>query len=294
MNDAGLPDFDAWWDYDDPAATERRFGELLPRAEQHGSTDYLAQLLTQIARAQGLQREFAAAHATLDRAEALLAPDLAYARVRTLLERGRALNSAGQPAQAEPLFQAALELAQAHAADGYAVDAAHMLAIVAPAEQQLAANLRALALAEQSRQPAARRWRASLLNNLGWSYHALGQHEHALDHFERALVVREEAGALGPLRVARWFVGRGLRALGRHAEALALQQALLAEHERAGSADGYVHEELAENLLALGLADAAREQFAAAYAQLAGDAWLAERQPERLARMCALAGIESA
>lgn len=294
MDDPAMPDFDAWWDYDDPAATERRFRELLPRAEQQGSADYLAQLLTQIARAQGLQREFAAAHATLDRADALAAPELVVARVRSLLERGRALNSAGEPERAAPLFQAALELAQAHAADGYAVDAAHMLAIVAPAEQQLAANLRALALAERSRQPAGRRWRASLLNNLGWSYHALGQHERALEHFERALAAREEAGAVGPIRVARWCVGRGLRALGRHAEALALQRALLAEHEQAGSADGYVHEELAENLLALGQTDAAREQFAAAYAQLVGDSWLAEREPERLARLRALAGIDRA
>jgi len=38
----------------------------------------------------------------------------------------------------------------------YAIDAAHMLAITAPAEQQLEWNLRALALAEQSPQPRAR------------------------------------------------------------------------------------------------------------------------------------------
>ncbi len=290
MDDAALPDFDAWWDYDDAAATERRLRGLLPRAEQRGAADYLAQLLTQIARAQGLQRQFAAAQAMLDRAEGLLAPELAQARVRYLLERGRVFNSAGEPALAAPLFQAAFELAQAHAADGYAVDAAHMLAIVATGEQQLVWNLRALELAEQSQQPAARRWRASLLNNLGWSYHALGQHDRALALFERALAARVEAGAAGPIRVARWCVGRGLRTLGRHAEALALQQALLAEHERSGSADGYVREELGENLLALGQIEAAREQFAAAYALLAGDAWLAEREPERLARMCALAG----
>jgi hypothetical protein len=38
--------------------------------------------------------------------------------------------------------------------DFYAIDAAHMLAIAAPAEQQLEWNLRALALAEQSPQRA--------------------------------------------------------------------------------------------------------------------------------------------
>ena len=55
-----------------------------------------------------------------------------------------------------------------------------------------------------------------------------------------------------------------------------------------------MHEELAENLRALGQTDAAREQFAAAYAQLVGDSWLAEREPERLARLRALAGIDRA
>ncbi|HEX6385768.1 MAG TPA: hypothetical protein VF177_13945, partial [Anaerolineae bacterium] len=66
-----LPDFDQLWDYSQPASTEERFRELLPAAEAAGDDSYLAQLLTQIARAQGLQRQFAAAHETLDEAEKL-------------------------------------------------------------------------------------------------------------------------------------------------------------------------------------------------------------------------------
>jgi hypothetical protein len=31
-----LPDFDVWWDYDHPDATEVRFREVLPLAEQAG------------------------------------------------------------------------------------------------------------------------------------------------------------------------------------------------------------------------------------------------------------------
>jgi hypothetical protein len=34
-----LPDFDAWWDYDQPAATEQRFRELLPQADTSGSAE---------------------------------------------------------------------------------------------------------------------------------------------------------------------------------------------------------------------------------------------------------------
>jgi hypothetical protein len=162
-----LPDFDALWNYDDPAATEARFRELLPRAQHGGNRSYHAQLLTQIARAQGLQRKFIDAHATLDTAQALLAPELSVARIRHQLERGRVFNSSQQAEQARPLFQAAWEHAQAEQQDFYAIDAAHMLAIVAPAEQQLAWNLRALALAEQSSQPRARTWLGSLYNNRG-------------------------------------------------------------------------------------------------------------------------------
>ena len=62
----GLPDFNLLWDYGQPAETEARFRELLPAARACGDRDYYLQLLTQIARAQGLQKRFEQAHATLD------------------------------------------------------------------------------------------------------------------------------------------------------------------------------------------------------------------------------------
>ena len=66
MTDTQILDFDSLWNYDDPAATEQQFRELLPAAESSGDKSYHLQLLTQIARAQGLQRQFEAAHQTLD------------------------------------------------------------------------------------------------------------------------------------------------------------------------------------------------------------------------------------
>lgn len=283
-----LPDFDAWWDYDQPAESERRFRELLPQAEASGDHGYSAELLTQIARAAGLQREFAAAHAMLDAAAALIGGVAGRPQIRYLLERGRAFNSAGQPEQAQPLFMQAWELARAQREDFYAVDAAHMLAIVEPPAQKLAWERRALELAEASDQPRARGWLGSLYNNMGWSYHALGEHAQALDCFERALAARQAAGAAGPIRIARWCVGRGLRALGRHAEALAVQQALAAELSGAGQSDGFIDEELGECLLALGQPEQARPYFARAHAELARDPWLAEHEPARIERLRAL------
>jgi tetratricopeptide (TPR) repeat protein len=168
-----------------------------------------------------------------------------------------------------------------------------MLAIVAPPELQLDWNMRALALAEQSPQARARTWLGSLLNNLGWTYHAAGRHVQALDMFHRALREREATGSATQIRIARWCIARGQRALGRFEAALEIQQLLLAELERDGAVDGYVFEELAENLLALGKQDAAQAYFARAYAALAPDRWLAESDPARIERLRRLGRVRS-
>src|SRR5262249_27277867 len=146
-NPTSLPDFDALWDYERPEDTERAFRDLLAQAEASGDGGYLAELLTQVARTQGLQRQFDAAHATLDEAERRLEPAMQRARVRYLLERGRVHNSSGQPEAARPFFHEAWELAQAAGEDFYAVDAAHMLGIANPPAEQLEWSRKALELA---------------------------------------------------------------------------------------------------------------------------------------------------
>jgi tetratricopeptide (TPR) repeat protein len=280
-----LPDFDQLWDYERPGETEQRFRAILPAARQSGDRSYLVQLLTQIARTQGLQRAFDAAHQTLDEAQAMMSEDLIRANIRYLLERGRAFNSSRNTAPAKECFLTAWELAAAHGEDFYTIDAAHMLAIVEPPEQQLDWNLKALALAEQSADPRARRWQGSLYNNIGWTYHDAGDYARALEMFQKALRCREEAGQPRQIHIARWCIGRALRSLGRYEEALRLQRELLAEREASGEPDGYSHEELAECLLALGRPDEARPHFALAYAELSKDPWLAESAPARIRRL---------
>ncbi|HEY0736514.1 MAG TPA: tetratricopeptide repeat protein [Herpetosiphonaceae bacterium] len=277
-------DFDRLWDYNQPAETEQRLRDLLP---QMADPARRAELLTQIARTQGLQRRFEEAHATLDEAQRLLTPDLARPTIRYLLERGRVFNSSRQPEQAGPLFRRAWEQARAAGEDFYAVDAAHMLGISETPERQLDWNLQALRLAETTSDPRARRWRASLYNNIGWTYHDQGRYTEALECFEKALLCRQEAGDQPEIRIARWCVARCLRSLGRVSEALPILRELEAEHKASGETDGYVYEELAE-CLALNGDPAARFYFALAYDQLSRDAWLAEREPERLERLKAL------
>ena len=49
-----LPDFDSLWNFDAPETSEAAFRAVLPVAKSSGDRDYLAQLLTQIARSEGL------------------------------------------------------------------------------------------------------------------------------------------------------------------------------------------------------------------------------------------------
>ena len=286
-----LPFFDDWWDYNKPGETEAKFRALLPQAEQAGDRSYFIELLTQIARTEGLQRTFDEAHRTLDQALALLSGDLARAQIRYLLERGRVFNSSGHPEQAWPLFLDAWEQGLAAHEDFHAIDAAHMLGIVAPPGEQLAWNHKALALAEQTGDARAKQWIGSLYNNMGWAYHDAGDYTQALDLFQKALAFHEQEGKPDLIRIARWSVARTQRSLGQFDAALATQRELLQEVERSGEPDGYICEELGECLLALGQPTEAQGYFARAYAVLSQNPWLAEKEPTRLERLKALGKV---
>jgi tetratricopeptide (TPR) repeat protein len=272
-------DFDKLWNHADPAATERRFRELLPAA---GSPDYRLQLLTQIARTLGLQRKFDEAHRLLDTVEKEMTPDLKTVRVRYLLERGRTFRSGKQAEKSRPLFLAAWELGREAGLDAYAVDAAHMMAMVEPGAGW---NEKAMALAEASREEEARRWLGSLYNNIGWTYHDLGQYEQALSLFEKALAWREAQGQEKETRIARWCIARVMRSLNRIPEALAILR------ELEPVATGYTYEELGECLLLQGKKDEAQPYFARAYQVLSQDEWLVANEAPRLERLRELAKV---
>jgi tetratricopeptide (TPR) repeat protein len=283
--DTNPPTFDlqALWDYNDPAASEARFQAQL--AHTPPETELALELQTQIARAQGLQRRFDEGHRTLDAVQAQIRPGQQRAQIRTWLERGRLFNSAGAPALPRPLFLQAWDAALPAGEKFLAVDAAHMLAIVEPPAQQLAWAQQAIAVAEQSNDDRTRGWLGSLYNNLGWTYHDLGEHEAALATFEKALAWRKAAGSVPEIRIAEWSVARILRALDRPAEALTIQRRLEAEWAADGGDDGYVLEEIGECLLALGDTTAASPYFARAYDALHTDPWLASNEAARLERL---------
>jgi len=234
---AVMTDPTALWNFDDPAGSELRFRTAADTAE---GTDRLV-LMTQVARALGLQERYDEGHAVLDH----LAADDTEVATRVSLERGRLLRSGGHPDEARPHFAAAAATAADAGLEVLHVDALHMAVLVAPAEDQQRLTEEALAVARAASEPAARNWDASLLNNLGMVHADQKDWPAAHATFEEALAARERIGDVGTVRVARWMVGWSLRNLGRTDEALAVQRSLKAELTAAGEEDPYVDEELA-------------------------------------------------
>ena len=288
-----LPWINDLWDYNDPAASEARFRDLLERARAAGEDAYAAEVLTQIARAQGLAQRFDEARATLEEAESRLTPDMTTARVRVLLERGRVQNSSGDPEGSATLFEQALEAAAGAGLEFYAVDAAHMLGIVVPGEGSLDWNRKAMEMAEAATDPRARGWMGSLSNNLGWTYHDLGRYADALAMFEKHLAIRTAEGDTVQMGIARWSMAKELRMLGRVEEALDVQRALLEMPQRRNNeSEGYTQEEIGECLLALERGEEARPHFARAWELLHEDPWLRRDESERLDRLRRLGGMD--
>ena len=80
--------------------------------------------------------------------------------------------------------------------------------------------------------------------------------------------------------------GCALRSLQRITQALTLQRCLLAMWEQAGEEqDGYVFEEIAECLYALGWVTESQPYFAQAYALLSRDYWLVAQEGTRVERL---------
>lgn len=256
-------DLPSLWDFRDPAASEDRFRAALAAA----SADDALILHTQIARSYGLRRDFARAREILAAIETQIAHAGPEAQARYHLELGRSYASATHPPETQTdearqvagdAFQRAAALAQAAGLDDLAIDALHMLAFIeAEPDQQLRWNLAALACLEASSQAEARRWEASLRNNIGYTLHTLGRYAEALAQFELALAARERVGGDVGIRIAWWMIAWTYRAMGRHTEALDVQLRLEREWAAAGDSDPYVFEELAHLYRALGDAEGA-------------------------------------
>ncbi len=174
------------WDFYDLDATEQRLRvQLDAELDDPGR----AEVLTQLARVEGLRDDFDACDRLLEQAEAQVGSS-AVAKVRIDLERGRKLRSSGDPEGALPLFEAAFARACNSREHYLSGDAAHMCALSVSDDRAAMEEWTQRGLDLGEREPVAAYWAGPLLNNLGWAYFDAGEHEHALELFERALEVR--------------------------------------------------------------------------------------------------------
>ena len=261
-------DLNTLWDFGRPDVSEQRF-----RAALMTSTGNEALILrTQIARTYGLRKDFDAARRLLNEIEGDIPSAGPEAQIRYHLELGRTFASATHPRdlltsealeRARAAYERALALAHAAKLDALAIDAIHMLAFVdrSPADQ-LKWGEAALAVVLSSTQPDAKRWEASVRNNVGYALHQLGRFSEALSQFQEALAIRERGSNAQATRIARWMVAWTLRSLRRTEEALQMQLSLEREADTAGQPDPYVFEEL--ETLYRGKGDLAKAQHYAA------------------------------
>ena len=284
-------DIDALWHYNDPELSEEKFRAALDTVE--GSERL--ELQTQIARTYSLRKEFDKAHTILDEVEKQLEESTPKAKIRYLLERGRAYNSSGKVDIARQHFIDAWEIGQDPELIeliGLAVDAAHMVAITHGGKSEgIAWNQKAIVLAESSSDPKAKGLLAALFNNVAWDLFDLGRSEEALEYFRKAESAWEARALPKNIHIAKWSVARCLRSLEQHQEAVAILFVL--EEKSQGTHNGFVYEELAENLLILNDQDKAQSYAQKAYEILKEDDWFVKNESERFNKLNSIANKDS-
>jgi tetratricopeptide (TPR) repeat protein len=166
-----------------------------------------------------------------------------------------------------------------------------MAALVAPDREGMRSwTERGIEIAQESNDPDDAYWLGPLLNNLGWEQYEAGEYEAALVTFQRALEARERDPARrAEIEIARYAVGKTLRALGRPADAAAMLEQAVSWARSEGSPDGWFHEELAEDYAAVGREAEAREQAKLALPLLREADGSFESDAERVARLRRLA-----
>lgn len=244
--------------YGDPIEIEKRLLAMRPQSLTHPDESLTPQIDSQIALVQAMQKRYAEAFDTLDRAEKLSRAQSPVARARLLLERGRVFQQAKCMEEAVPWLVASYEVSHANRLDYHTVNAAHMVAIaVESPEEKIRWNQIALDVADASGDQRAQAWRVVLHNNLAQGFVAAGEFDKGLASFLSCQSLAKEQGNVLIERGARWGIARCRRGFGDCETARQIQLVLLDEYnevesqgelpqELLGMARGMVYEELAQ------------------------------------------------
>lgn len=239
------PSFDYIWQaLEDPADIEAALQSTYDDNHDQLTRSFLAQLLTQIARARGMQDKLREAQAALDKAKWESSDKVAVIRME--VETARLRRVQGKDVEATTLLKKVYETAEGAPLDYFKADAAHILYLVEPDKGPKDAKTwedAVLKIARDSVNVKTRRWAAVVLTDQGWKIFNEGRAIEALPLFEEALEIRKAAFTYSynrhdgqPLlktkqayRVARWNLARVLREVGRYERAYKLQKELYDE-----------------------------------------------------------------
>jgi tetratricopeptide (TPR) repeat protein len=164
----------------------------------------------------------------------------------------------------------------------YAIDAMHMLAIAEPdPAKQVELNLQGIAMVEKD--SSQRGWLWSLYNNIAESYAALKDYQSALNYTRKLIEFQKERGE--PDIYTLKDEARFLRHLGHPDQSLAIIEPLVQRQPE----DGWLEEELADSLHALGRHNEAHPHFVKAYELLSKDPRCIKNEQIKLERLKNLA-----
>ena len=234
-----------YWNFDDPAATEVVFRDLL-----ENTTDAVDRVViqTQIARALGLQGKFDEGMDLIDSVADVDHTTLSWRAI----EMGRLHRSKGELEPAGANFILAMSQSDQEeepnpdqVLESLHFDAMHMYALVLSPADQIEFTKESLRKISDSTNPLVRRWSVTFLNNLGMAYTEIGDWQSAYAAFLDAQGDARQLGDPNRIFPARYMVGWALRNLDRRDEALAHMEALQHDLAAAGRSDQYVAAELA-------------------------------------------------
>lgn len=282
--------FENMWDYSDPVASENSFYSEIYQQGDNAFTIW--ELQTQIANALRIQGKFDESRHILNSIQAGIefAPDThEKIIVGTLynLEMGRLLADTGKLKAAYRYFGFALELSVTTNVDALIIDASEMLACAGFTDETIDFSLNKIEQLTDSTNSEDKLLMASYAVIVGLIYSANSEYQKAIEQFMHARDIFSKCNKAELTRIVRLKICRAQRLLGQYKIALLelrTQEQLLKEENRI---DGFVFEEIAENLHALGY-ESAQIYFSKAFQNLEITTLLKFREPDRLSRLHSL------
>jgi len=199
------------------------------QAEEEEHQHVLVEALAQVARSYLITDRKEEGRSWLERAEKAAAPSVPLGWSRYLGVRGRFEWQDEELEKATATFTEMYNYCLEKELHSRAVDAAHMVAITAPPEEQIVWASKGIWAAEKGN---IEEWLGPLWNNLGWTYDDLGRYQESLDALLKAREYHWKLGGELNKLIADWSVGHAYRMIGEYQTAAQWMRPVLAWSER--------------------------------------------------------------